>query len=89
MASKLPKEGFLETTPEGKSPARVYLQVPADQVSDVELNDQVSVTFKGKIVGLDVHKSGKTTRASIDVEDPTVSVKAGGQIEDFDESLDA
>lgn len=93
MASKLPKDsGMLaEPMPDDSRPPKIYLEVPFKEIKDVEVDDKITMTIRGKVVGVNIHQiSGdKQKSANIDIEDPSFSVKTGSsKIEDFDEDMD-
>lgn len=92
--AKLPKEPdySLAAEPEGAKKRKpcVYLRIPFDEAEGVDVDDIVSVTFRGKVKGIDKSKrSDGEERAEIDVEDPQIRVKVNSsQMADMDEDMD-
>lgn len=90
--AKLPKESdFAIESPKVKKVApTVFLDVPASEIDSVKIGDTVTAKFRGKVVGINIHKSSNSrSRAHIDIEDPSVTVDSSdGQMADLDEELD-
>jgi hypothetical protein len=59
---------------EAPSKPRLHLAVPYKEVGKRDIGDAVTVTLKGKIIGLDMQKGKKSSRASIELEDPDIKV---------------
>lgn len=88
MATKLPDEQPPTEAIEDRKPL-VFLRVPAGEIKGVEIGDEITATFRGKVRGIDIHKDDDKTRANVDLEDPSVGVKKmQNQLSKLDEDLD-
>lgn len=68
----------------------VFLRIPAKEMDGIKIGDVVTATFRGKVVGIDIHESLKGEDSGhLDLKDPSVTVEnTENQIESLDEELD-
>lgn len=90
--TKLPDEPEIEVAEpkanETRKP-RVFLQIPPSTAKKVSIDDEVQISFRGRVVGMDIHKGQEISGAHVDIEDPNVKVKKiDNDISQLDEDFD-